>query len=166
MPKAAIRKALSKLKNRVKPKIVSVNRPSSVPGYMQWLIFGLIFLLVAFSTSYIVKLVSPSYAAMYAEKFSQGEQPKPRVLLVKKDGCGACRNFQPVFDGVASTMPGVIFEQKLAEQVDMSALKVSAVPTTIVYGVNGQEDKRYEGSMSAEELVKLISPSMVRQESS
>ncbi len=80
------------------------------------------------------------------------------VVDFSADFCGACKEMKPVFDEIAKEMQGTCkFVSINKEKVDelFTTQKIEGVPTFILYK-DGEEQHRYAGLMSKEDLIKKI----------
>jgi len=153
-----LKRLIKKGKSMKKPKIVAVNRPPT-SSIMKWLLIAALLLLAGFCLFYILKITSPGVAALYAEKFEVNEEsPKYEVLFVKNPDCPACIAFQPVFDKVRDSMPGVKFTEETASSPAVASYSISVVPTLFIKDTRGTPipDAKKEGGMSEKELITFI----------
>lgn len=141
-----------KVKPMGNPKIVTVNKPKN--PLMKWLIVLALVLLLGFSIFYIMKITSPSFARMYAERFTDDAQPTYEVVLIKRPDCPACIAFDPTYTAVKESMPGVKFTEKIASDESVAQYGITVVPTIVVLDKSGKAiaGARREGGMSEDDF--------------
>jgi thioredoxin 1 len=88
------------------------------------------------------------------------------VVDFSADFCGACKEMKPVFDEVAKEMQNNCkFASINKEKVDtlFTTQKIEGVPTFIIYK-DGEEQHRYAGVMSKEDLMTKIQEALEEHE--
>lgn len=94
------------------------------------------------------------------EEFEKEVLKADKLVVVDfyADFCGACKEMKPVFEEIAKEMQAnckfAVIAKEKAEEL-FATQKIEGVPTFIIYK-DGQEQHRYSGAMSKEELSTKI----------
>lgn len=80
-----------------------------------------------------------------------------KVIRYTAEWCGPCKVYAPIFNRVAASNPGTIFETVDVDQNPLQAQShnIRSVPTTVV-AVNGNVVKSVSGVLQEKELQTLV----------
>lgn len=81
-----------------------------------------------------------------------------KILKFSANMCGACRRYEKTFDAIKYELPDYEFisYDATTDRDKFQEYQIAGMPTTVILD-NETEQKRKEGYMSVEDLIKFIS---------